>query len=205
MKLYSAHRAPNPRRILMFMAEKGITDVEVINFDLAAGDNLHDDFRIKNPMAKVPVLELDDGTCISECGAIYRYFEELQPQPPLLGITIQDKAVIEMWDRRSELGFMLTVGHSYQHTSGFFKDRMNPIAEWGKESGELAKKFLPVMEQQLKQYDYLAGNTFSAADITAFCALDFAKLIGMRPTVAEFPALLSWYARIKSRPSASIV
>ena len=120
MKLYSAHKAPNPRRVLMFLAEKGITDVEVVNLDLSAGDNLHEDFRRKNPMAKVPVLELDDGTCISECGAIYRYLEERVPEPALLGRTIMEKTLIEMWERRAELSFMLTVGHCFQHTTGFF-------------------------------------------------------------------------------------
>ena len=204
MKLYSAHKAPNPRRVLMFLAEKGITDVEVVNLDLSAGDNLHEDFRRKNPMAKVPVLELDDGTCISECGAIYRYLEERVPEPALLGRTIMEKTLIEMWERRAELSFMLTVGHCFQHTTGFFEDRMTPIAAWGEESGLLARQFLPLLEEQLTGHDFVAGSEFSAADITVFCALEFAKLVGMRPDAEEFPALVAWYQGIKQRPSAAI-
>ncbi|MAS24111.1 MAG: glutathione S-transferase [Oceanospirillaceae bacterium] len=205
MKLYSAAKAPNPRRILMFLAEKGITDVEVVNLDLAAGDNLHEDFRAKNPLAKVPVLELDDGTCISECGAIYRYLEELKPEPALLGSDIKEKAIIEMWERRAEISFMSAVGQCFQHSTGFFKDRMTPIAVWGEESGQLARRFLPVLEAQLSNHAYLAGDEFSAADISAFCALEFAKVVGIRPDAEEFPALVSWQQKIKQRPSAAFM
>ncbi len=143
MKLFSAPQAPNPRRVVMVMAEKGITDIDVINVDLMKGDNLSAEFRARNPLCKVPVLELDDGTCISESAAIIRYLESLYPQPPLLGSMPAEKAIIDMWDRRLENSFMQPVGFCFQHGTGFFKDRMNVVPAWGEESMLQAQKFLP--------------------------------------------------------------
>ncbi|WP_430459658.1 glutathione S-transferase family protein [Thalassolituus sp. LLYu03] len=202
MKLYSAVKAPSPRRILMALAEKGMTQVEVVNLDLGKGDNLSADFRARNPIAKVPVLELDDGTCIAEASAIYRYLEEICPEPALLGRTAVEKAVIEMWDKRVESAFFMPVGNCFQHTSGFFKDRMTPIPAWGEEAGKLAAKFLPVLEQQLALNPWVAGERFSVADITALCTLEFAKVIKLRPG-DEFPAIQRWYQAMQQRPSYS--
>lgn len=198
MKLYSAHKAPGPRRALMALAEKGITDVEVVNLDLAAGDNLTDEFSRMNPMKKVPVLELDSGECIAEAGAIYRYLEEICPQPPLLGTGAEQKARIEMWDRRLEQYFLMPVGQCFQHSSGFFKDRMTPVADWGQECGRQAAAFLPVLEAQLQQHEFVAGEVFSVADITAVCTLEFARIISLRPG-EEFPAIQRWHEQLKQR------
>lgn len=200
MKLYSANMAPSPRRSRMALAEKGISDVEVINIDLAGGENLKPEFRNLNRMAKVPVLELDDGTCISEGSAIYRYLEEIQPEPNLLGRTALEKATIEMWDRRLENALFMPIGQCFQHTSGFFKDRMTPIVAWGEEAGKLAGKFLPILEQQLQKHEFVAGDHFSVADITALCSLEFGKVIQLRIT-DEFPAIQRWHAQMKARPS----
>lgn len=203
MKLYSAPKAPNPRRVLMVMAEKNIHSIEVINVDLMKGDNLTDDFRRRNPLAKVPVLELDDGTCLAETAAIIRYLEETQPQTPLLGQSAKEKAVIEMWDRRLETGFLLPVGFCFQHSTGFFKDRMNVVPAWGEESLLQAQKFLPLLEAQLQQNPYIAGEHISVADITALCALEFARVIQLRPG-DEYPAIQRWYAAMQQRPSYQV-
>ncbi|QQD24764.1 glutathione S-transferase [Venatoribacter cucullus] len=200
MKLYSAPQAPNPRRVLMVMAEKGITDIDVINVDLMKGDNLSAEFRARNPLCKVPVLELDDGTCISESAAIICYLESLYPQPPLLGSMPAEKAIIDMWDRRLENSFMQPVGFCFQHGTGFFKDRMNVVPAWGEESMLQAQKFLPVLEQQLQQHPFIAGEHFSVADITALCTLEFARVIKLRAG-DEYPAIQRWYSAMQQRPS----
>lgn len=200
MKLYDADMAPSPRRVRMMIAEKGIADIELIKLDLQGGDNLSDEFKKKNPIAKVPVLELDDGTCISEAAAICRYLEEAYPQNPLLGSSAVEKAIIEMWDRRLEFAFLYPVFQSFQHTSGVFKDRMTPVAEWGVEARNIAAEFFAVFEQRLAESQFVAGESFSAADITALVTLEFAKVIKLRAG-DEYPNIQRWYAMMKQRPS----
>lgn len=198
MKLYSAKRAPSPRRILMLMAEKGLQP-ELIHLDLLAGDNLRDDFTRLNPIAKVPLLQLDDGTCIAEVGAINRYLDEQFPKPCLLGHDAVSKAIIEMWDRRIEQGLMIPVMQCYQHTRGIFRDRMTPIKAWGQAAEQQAKQFVPLLEQAVQQTAYIAGEQFSVADITALCALEFSRVIQLDWT--DYPALQQWYQRMQQRPS----
>lgn len=200
MKLYSSAKAPNPRRVVMAIAEKGITGIEVIDLDLGRGDNLTAEFRARNPIAKVPVLELDDGTCIAESAAIIRYLDELYPQHSLYGSEPLQRALVDMWDHRIEHAFFIPVGHCFQHTTGFFKDRMTPVAEWGTEAGKLAANFLPVLEAQLSKHTYVAGEQFSMADITALCTLEFARIIKLRAG-DEFPAIQRWHALMQQRPS----
>jgi glutathione S-transferase len=186
----------------MFLAEKCI-DMEYVEVDLAAGDNLTAEMRAKNPTTKVPFLELDDGTCIGETVAICRYFEELNPETPLMGRTPLEKAQVEMWQRRIEFHFMLPVGMCFQHTSGYFKDRMTPVIEWGKISGENAEKYLKDLNEHFKDSSYLLGEYFSIADITLLCAIDFARVVKIRPST-EYTNLLNWYKRVSSRPSALV-
>lgn len=201
MKLYETKTAPNPRRVRMFLAEKGITDVEYVQLDLVAGDNLSEEMRAKNPTTKVPFLELDDGTCIGETLAICRYFEEIQPEPPLMGRTPLEKAQVEMWQRRVEFYFMLQIGMCFQHSTGYFKDRMNPIAEWGAEAGKNAAAYMKDLNEHLATSRYMVGDYFSVADINLICALDFARVIKLRPS-EEYTHLLRWYDEVSSRPSA---
>ena len=133
MKIFETKTAPNPRRVRMFMAEKGLLDkAEFVEIDIQKGENLTPEFVARNPMKKVPVMELDDGTCVAETMAICRYFEESYPDAPkLLGETALEKTLIEQWLRWIELYFFMPTGMCFQHTSGYFKDRMNPIKEWG--------------------------------------------------------------------------
>ncbi len=202
MKIYQTKAAPNPRRVRMFLAEKGI-DIDYVEVDLAAGENLTDEMRAKNPTTKIPFLELDDGTCIGETVAICRYFEELNSENPLMGRTPLEKAQVEMWQRRVEFHFMLPVGMCFQHTSGYFKDRMTPVIEWGEVCGINAVKYFHDLNEHFKDSQYLVGDYFSIADINLLCAIDFARVVKIRPN-AEYVHLLEWHKRVSSRPSAAI-
>ncbi|MCF6193037.1 MAG: glutathione S-transferase family protein [Kangiellaceae bacterium] len=200
MKLLETKQAPNARRVRMFLAEKKIT-LDTVELDLKNGDNLTDEFKAKNPFAKVPVLELDDGSCISESVAICRYFEELHPEPALMGTSPLQKAQIEMWQRRAEFGFLMPVGMAFQHCSGFFKDRMTPRDDWGKDCIKSAYGYLKMLDEHLAEGEYLAGRQFSIADITMLTTLDFAKVIDIRLN-EKHSNLQRWYELVSSRESA---
>lgn len=204
MKIYEQKVAPNARRVRMFLAEKGLLDeIEFVELDLQAGDNITPDFRHKNPLGKIPVLELDDGIYLSESIAICRYFEASQPEPNLMGTTPLEQALIEMWQRRCEIYFMNQVGMGFQHTSGFFADRMTPVKEWGEECVKNAGKFMGLLDKHLAEYEYVAGERFTVADITAFVTIDFAKVIRMR-IPDDMVNLKAWYERINTRSSARV-
>ncbi len=204
MKIYEMKIAPNPRRVRMFLAEKGQLDqIDFVELDLQKGENLTPEFAARNPMKKVPVLELEDGTCISETMAICRYFEELHPEPALLGRDALEKARIEQWLRWIEFYFFMPTGMCFQHTSGYFDDRMNCIPEWGEECRKGVQKFFHFMNKHLEGREYLVGDQFSAADINALCTIDFNKVnrIGIE---AEQTNLKAWYDRISARASAAV-
>jgi len=202
MKIYEEAIAPNARRVRMFLAEKQVLDqIEFVQLDLQAGDNIKAEFRQKNPLAKIPVLEFDDGSYLSESVAICRYFEALNPENPLMGKTPLEQATIEMWQRRCEIYFMNLVGMGFQHTSGFFADRMTPVKEWGEICVKGASKFLKLLDAQLANSRYVAGDEFSIADITAFVTVDFARVIKLRPS-EDMSNLLRWYDEVKARPSS---
>lgn len=204
MKLYETRIAPNPRRVRIFLAEKGLLDqVELIEVDLQKGGNLSPEFVARNPMKKVPVLELSDGTCISETVAICRYIEEAFPQlPPLFGRTALEKAHIEQWLRWIDFYFMMPTGMAFQHTSGYFKDRMTPYPEWGEECKKQAGRFFNFLDRHLADKPWICGDHFTAADINAVCALDFNKTVQQRIT-PEQTNLKAWHERIYQRPSIS--
>lgn len=201
MLLYDTKTAPTPRRVRIFLAEKGI-EVPTKQIDLQKGENLSPEMRAKNPLGKIPVLELDDGTCISESDAICTYFEALHPEPPLMGSTALEKAQIMQWNRQVEFGLFMQVGMCFQHSTGYFKDRMNPVPEFGKEAGINAAKFLKLLEKRLAASEYIAGDSFTIADITALCAIDFARVVDIR-IKPEYTALTAWYERVSKRPSAT--
>ncbi|GAA5525398.1 disulfide-bond oxidoreductase YfcG [Microbulbifer aestuariivivens] len=202
MKIYEFAQAPNCRRVRMFLAEKGI-DMDYVQVDIGKGENLSEEFRRRDPNAKVPVLELDDGTCIAESVAIKRYFEELNPEPALFGRDPLEKALVEMWVRRGDLNLMLNVGMCFQHTTGFFADRMTIFSDFGEESGKKALEFFSVLDQHLRENQYLVGDYFSVADIGMFCALDFGKTVKLRPDAERHPNLRRWRDAISARPSAA--
>ncbi len=205
MKIFETKTAPNPRRVRMFMSEKGLLDkAEFIEIDLQKGENLTPEYAAKNPMKKVPVMELNDGTCIAETMAICRYFEESYPDAPtLLGDTALEKAQLEQWLRWIEFSLFLPTGMCFQHTSGYFKDRMNPIKEWGEECRTSVEKFMHFLNKHLDGREYICCDRFTAADINAFTTLAFARVVGIR-IKPEQANLQAWYDGIKQRSSAQV-
>ncbi len=202
MKIFEMKIAPNPRRVRVFLAEKGLLDtIEFEQVDLQKGENLTPEFKAMNPMGKVPVLLLDDGNTIAETMAICRYFEELHPDPALLGTSAFEKAQVEQWLRWIEFFFFLPTGMCFQHSSGYFKDRMNPIPEWGAECRKQSEKFFDFLDRHLEGREFIVGDRFTAADINAMCTIDFNKVNDLR-IKPEQTHLKAWYERVSSRPSA---
>ena len=201
MKIYEYASAPNCRRVRMFLAEKGL-EVEYVPVDITKGENLTAEFRTKDVNAKVPVLELDDGSCIAESVAIQRYFEELQPEPALFGRNPLERAQVEMWNRRADFNMMINVGMCFQHTSGIFADRMKVFPEFGEDAGERVQKFFGALDQHLSDHEYLAGDYFSVADIGMLCSMDFGKVVKLRPDADKHPHLIRWREQLSARPSA---
>ncbi|RWU09132.1 glutathione S-transferase family protein [Pseudidiomarina gelatinasegens] len=205
MKIYQTATAPNPRRVRMFLAEKGLLDnVEFIEVDIAKGENLTPEFVAMNPMKKVPVAVLDDGTSLAETMAICRYVEEAHPDTPkLLGESPKQKALIEQWLRWVDFYLMVPVGMCFQHTSGYFKDRMNCFPDYGQDCFSAAEKFLAFLNEHLKDKTYIMGDSFSAADINAFATVGFARVVKLR-IGADQVHLQAWFDRINQRASAKV-
>lgn len=200
MQLYDSRRAPNPRRVRVFLAEKGIT-VPVVQVDINTKENHAEAFRRMNPMATLPVLELDDGTIIAESVAICRYFEETQPEPPLLGTDAKDRALVEMWQRRMELELFGPVTQSFRNTHEFFKGRIPQVPEYGEVSRTWARKRLAWLDEELAGRPFVAGERYTIADITALCAVDFGRVTDIR-IQPEQRHLTRWYEAVSGRPSA---
>ncbi len=208
MKLYNFKMAPNPRRVRVFAAEKGI-EIPQEEVDLSSRSQLNSDYLTKNTQAEVPALELDDGTVITESTAICAYLEGLQPEPALMGTTPLEKAQIVMWDRRVELLGLQAIAEAFRNGNAFFKDRALAGPVDHPQIPELAERgkvryaaYLDLLEARLADSPYLAGETFSIADITALIAADFAKVIRMGPPFDSRPNLQAWYERVSARPSA---
>jgi len=202
MKLHEAE-SPNARRVRIFMAEKGI-DCPSVAVDIRGGENLSPAFLEKNPIGRVPVLELDDGTYLSESVAICRYLEGLHPSPNLFGEGPKESATVEMWNRRAEFNFGLNAAMAFRNISGFFKDRETCVPEWGSVCAEEARSKLGVFEERLAESEYLAGDRFSIADISFGVFYGFADLVEKMAKIdldRGRPHLRRWYEAISKRPS----
>ncbi len=202
MKIYNGTRAPNPRRVRIFLAEKGI-DMTYQEVDVLKGENRTEEYRRTiNPMGRIPVLEFDDGSHLAESVAICRYFEEIQPDPPLFGVDARDKANVEMWNRRIEHHVMAPVGQTFRHTFPGFADRVEQLPAWAEQNRRAAEEMFGWLDEVLGQSDYIAGERFSIADITALCTVDFAKAsqIRIQPEQAN---LARWHGLVSARPSAA--
>ena len=201
MRLIETAPAPNPRRVRIFLAEKGI-EIPTDQVDLGALEHKNPDFVSYNPMQRVPVLILDDGSTLSETVAICRYFEETQPEPALMGVDARDKAHVEMWQRRMELEFLYPVMHLFRHTHPHMaKLEVPQVAEWGESNRPRILKMLEFLDGELADREFIAGDKYTIADITALVAIDF-----MKPAKVERPENLAnlarWYDAVSSRPSA---
>jgi glutathione S-transferase len=207
MKLYTSSRAPNPRRVLMFMAEKGITDVATVLVDLGKAEHRSEAFAQLNPMAQVPVLELDDGRTLAETRAICTYLEGVYPQPNLMGEDFEERAFIEMMDRRCELQLFLRIANCVRHTHPGLAPLEQPqFADFGAAQGVKMRETARWLDGVLADRDYVAGERFTIADITAFCALEFARgLMKYRPSDEGLVNLQAWRDRIAERPSTKVM
>jgi glutathione S-transferase len=200
MKIYDSKVAPNPRRVRIFLAEKGI-EVPYEEVDLNSAVNRGPEFRKKNPMGTVPVLELDDGTYIAESVAICRYFEEQQLDPPLMGVDGRDKAIVEMWQRRMELEVLLPIANSFRHRHEFFKGRIEQVPEYAEASRRASESSLAWLDEVLADRPFVAGDRYTIADITALCAIDFGRVSKLR-IQPEQKNLTRWHEAVSGRPSA---
>ncbi len=199
MKLITTSTSPNGRRVNIAVAEKSIS-IEKQEVDLGGGENLSDEFKARNPFGRVPVLQLDDGSYLSESVAITRYLDCLFPTPPLFGTTALEQAQVEMWNRRVELNLMVPVSQAFRNLTGYFKDREKISKEWGQISAEIAQNTFPLFDAQLAATEFIAGDNFSVADISLLCVLDFARATRQGP--ANLDNLDRWYTMISARPSA---
>jgi glutathione S-transferase len=182
LKLYHSAASPNSRRVRIFLAEKGIA-VPLEPVDLAKGEQHSDAYRTINPRRVVPTLVLKDGTAIGEVLAIWRYFEEVYPTPPLLGSTPKDKALVTMWERRTELEGFAAVMEGVRNAAERLKGRViagphdyNQIPALIERSKLRVENFYADLDTCLAEVPFVAGNTFSAADITALATVDLASL-----------------------------
>jgi glutathione S-transferase len=202
MKLYDGGKAPNPRRTRIFLAEKGIA-VPTEQVDIMAQEHKTAEFTARNPLQRVPVLVLDDGTCISESIAICRYFEALRPEPPLFGQGALEAAMVEMWNRRAELNFLFIVAYAFRHLHPAMKELEVPqVPEWGEANKPRAVDFLRIIDRELADRQFLAGDRYTVADITAMVGYDFLKVAKIA-VPDELTHVRRWHAAVAARPSAS--
>jgi len=202
MKLFDGGRAPNPRRVRVFLAEKGI-DVPRVAVDMGAMEHKKTDVSSRNPLQRLPVLELDDGTILTETVAICRYFEELQPEPALFGRGALGKAKVEMWQRRIEQNLFQPVAFAFRHIHPAMREWEIPqVPEWGEVNKPKAIEFLALLDKELAAREFAAGDDYSIADITGLCAIDF-----MKPAKIVMPEAFAnvqrWYRALAARPSAA--
>ena len=208
MKFYDCQTAPSPRRVRMFLAEKGV-ELETEQVDLGAGDQFSEEFRRVNPDCVVPALVLDDGTCLSEAIAICQYLEELHPEPPLFGTSPVERACVSMWNAKIEQQGLWAAADALRNYAKSFRGRavsgldsyeqIPALAERGRRRAE---RFFHRLDEQLADRPFVAGNNFSVADITALAFVDFAKWVKL-----EIPEdagnLRRWYEEVSKRPGAA--
>jgi len=202
MKLYDGGRAPNPRRVRIYLSEKGIK-IPVEQVDLGAMAHRSAAFAAVNPLMRVPALELDDGTIITESIAICRYFEMLHPQPPLFGRDAKEAAIVEMWQRRIELHLLAPVSHIFRNLHPAMAQMEVPqVPAWAEANKPRVIEFLQLLDGELGKRRYITGENFTVADITGLVALDF-----MKPAKLSVPDTMvnvrRWHAELSARPSAS--
>jgi glutathione S-transferase len=209
MKLYHSSGSPNSRRVRILIAEKGL-DIELVPIDLATKEQFSDTYRSLNPRVVVPTLELDDGTAIGEVPAIMRYLDEAYPEVPLLGATPKEKAIVAMWERRAELEGFAAVMEGVRNAASGLKGRAisgphgyEQIPALVERSKQRVANFYSDFETRLEDVEFVAGERFSAADITTLVAVDFATRAFEMPIPDDRVALKRWYDTVSARPSAT--
>ena len=205
MKLYDLDGGMNPRRVRIFLAEKGV-DIPMEVIDMTKGENRSPEFLAKNAMGKLPVLELDDGTCITESVAICRYIESLHPEPNMFGTNPLETANIEMWTRRTEIDFAIPILQVFEHLHPFWVGRVTQIKECGELAREKALTRFAWLDAELGRREpedrhFLAAGRYTVADITLQSALIVAKACRVR-IPEELTYLTQWFASVTARPTA---
>jgi len=203
MKLYDYKPAPNPRRVRIFLAEKGVS-IPTEQVVLMKGEQRAAGFVAKNPFARVPVLELDDGRMISESVAICRYIEGMHPSPPLFGRDALEQVFVEMWQRSAEFELMFPITHAFRHGTEIGKGlESNQNAAWAETSRARALNGMKIFDAELGKREFIAGAEFSIADITALCAIDFGANTGALKMPDTLQNLKRWHATVSARPIAA--
>jgi glutathione S-transferase len=202
VKLYNHPIAPNPRRVRIFASEKGIP-LALVDVDILAGATRTPEFLAKNPSGAVPVLELDDGSCLCESVAICRYLEALHPEPNLLGRGPREQAEIEQWNRRMELELFNAIARTIQNTSPIFQGRLKQHPDYGETQRGLANQRLERMDRELGGREFVAGERFTIADITALVAIDVGARLGDFAIAPQLGNLTRWHKAVSGRPSAA--
>ena len=197
----SPNPAPNPRRVRIFAAEKGIA-LETRDLSIPAREHKSDEFIALNPRGQTPALQLGDGTVIAESVAICRYLELLHPAPPLFGVSAAEQATVEMWCRRVEMILMPPVGAVWVHTHKFTAALPGRNAEWGEANRPRVFDAMRYFDGALTGREFLASDSYSIADILLLTTLDFAGFVGMAMP-EDLAALHQWHARVSARPSAA--
>lgn len=200
MKLYDGGRAPNPRRVRIFFAEKGLPLPPTVQIDIAAREHLTPEFVRINPLRRIPVLVLDDGTALAETIAICRYIETLNPTPALFGGDAREQALIEMWNRRVELGLFSSVAAVFRHGHPSMAELEEQVPEWAQASREMIDDQLMLLELQLAANRFVCGESLTVADITAGIAIDFMRPSRI-PLPEDFVHVRRWHGELSARPS----
>ncbi len=202
MKLYDARRAPNPRRVRWFMAEKGIDDLEIVDIDLLKGDHKTADYLRRAGLANVPALTLDNGVTITESLAICRYLESRYPAPNLFGANPEETAVIEMWTRRAELLAAYPLMLAVRHTHPGLAVLETQIPEFGAANRAGAERSLRLFDRRLGEAQWIAANRITIADGVLFIGMDFARLVRLQ-IPEELTHLTRWMSAMRERSSAT--
>lgn len=200
MKLYDGGRAPNPRRVRIFFAEKSVPLPEIVPIDIALKQHRTPEFTRINPAQRLPVLVLDDGTALAETMAICRYLESLHPEPKLFGGSAKELAVVEMWNRRVELGLFASVAAVFRHSHPSMVGLEEQVPEWAEANREMIDDHLVLLELQLAANRFLCGDSLTVADITAGIAIDFMKPARI-PLPEDFVHIRRWHGELSGRPS----
>jgi glutathione S-transferase len=202
MKLYDTRAAPNPRRVRIFLAEKGFT-VPTVEVDLGNMEHKAPDYVAVNPLQRTPALALNDGTVITESIAICRYFEELHPEPPLFGSGPLERGLVEMWQRRLEFGLLGPIAAAFRHLHPAMAQMEVPqVPAWGESNKPKVLEFIAFLDRHLADREFVSGPRFTVADITGLVAIDF-----MKPARVALPEeaanVRRWHATLAARPSAT--
>jgi glutathione S-transferase len=201
MKIYDFVGAPNPKKLRVYLAEKGIK-VPTEAVDIVQGMNRKPEFLKKNPMGGLPVLELDDGSCLSESLAIIEYLEELHPTPPMVGTTPLERARVRSLERIAELGVMSAIASIFQNTHPFMAGRLKQSPDAAENARNRLAAVLKVLDAEIGKRPFVAGDKPTIADCTLLAALEFGEFAGL-PVDPAYPNVTRWYHAFKERPSAA--